>query len=138
MIEDILPSLTKVKRTGRGNWMACCPAHHDRSPSLTIHEAADGRILVKCWAGCEFSEIVEAVGLGWEPWFPPKQADDFKPAIRRPYPAGDVLQALAEESFLCAVFVANLAEGVKVSTDDYKRFLAAAGRIVEGAKIANG
>lgn len=138
MISDILPALEKVKKTGRGNWLACCPAHEDRSPSMTIHEAPDGRILVKCFAGCSFEEIKDAVGLGWEPWFPPKQADDFKSAIRRPFPAADVLQALSAEADLVATAACNLGNGFELTHGDKDRLLLAVQRIDEGIRLANG
>src|SRR5688572_5957837 len=109
MIEDILPRLEKVRRTGNNNWLACCPAHDDRNPSMTIRAADDGRILVKCFSGCAFEEIVGAVGLGWEPWFPPKPQTDFVPAIKRPFPAADVLEALWFESIVVAVTAGDIA-----------------------------
>ena len=45
-----------------GKWMALCPAHTDRSPSLAINEA-DDRLLLHCFAGCETKNVVSAVGL---------------------------------------------------------------------------
>ncbi len=48
----------------RGNgWSARCPAHDDRSPSLSIAEGDDGRTLVKCHAGCKVEAICAAVDL---------------------------------------------------------------------------
>lgn len=41
-----------------------CPAHEDRSPSLSIREGDDGRVLVHCFAGCSIEAICEA--LGWQ------------------------------------------------------------------------
>lgn len=137
MIDDILGRLEKVKRSGRGNWIAACPAHEDKSPSLTIHEAQDGRILVKCWAGCGFEEISGAVGLGWDPWFPPKQDGDFKPAVKRPFPAGDVLEALAFETMVIAVTAADLATG-ELTDDARARMWVAFERINEGRRLALG
>jgi putative DNA primase/helicase len=34
-------------KSGAG-WMARCPAHEDRVPSLSISDAPDGKILVHC------------------------------------------------------------------------------------------
>lgn len=138
MIEDILSRLEKVKRTGNGNWLACCPAHEDRSPSLTIGERPDGIVVVKCFAECSFDEIVEAVGLGYEPWFPPKQAEDFKPAIKRPYPAGDVLEALHHEALIVATAACNIGNGIELTKEDKDRILLAYQRISEGRRLALG
>lgn len=43
--------------------MCRCPAHDDTSPSLSINEGQDGRILVKCHAGCSVDSVVTALGL---------------------------------------------------------------------------
>ncbi len=50
------------KPSGNG-WSAGCPAHDDRSPSLSVAEGDDGRALVKCHAGCKVEAICMAVGL---------------------------------------------------------------------------
>lgn len=42
-----------------GQYMAHCPAHNDNNPSLSISENPDGKILLKCFAGCDFVEIIE-------------------------------------------------------------------------------
>lgn len=60
--EIALSRLEKVKKTGKG-WMARCPAHPDKSPSLSIAEGKDNRLLVKCFAGCEYRDIMAAIGL---------------------------------------------------------------------------
>lgn len=43
-------------------WVACCPAHEDREPSLSIRDGAAGRLLVHCHAGCSQNEVIEALG----------------------------------------------------------------------------
>lgn len=138
MIADILPRLEKVKRTGKGNWLARCPAHEDGRPSLTIREEPDGRILVNCFAGCSFDSIAGAVGLGFEPWFPPKQPEEFKPSVRRAYPAYDVLEALHHEALIVATAACNLANGVELTPADKDRLLVAYQRISEARRMSLG
>ncbi len=41
--------------------MARCPAHDDRDPSLSIREGSDGRVLVKCFAGCGQNQVIAAL-----------------------------------------------------------------------------
>lgn len=37
----------------RGEYLAFCPAHDDRNtPNLRVREAEDGRVLLRCFAGC--------------------------------------------------------------------------------------
>jgi hypothetical protein len=44
-------------------YTALCPAHEDRSASLSVGGGADGRALVYCHRGCTTGEIVAALGL---------------------------------------------------------------------------
>jgi hypothetical protein len=51
------------------NWMAPCPCHNDRHPSLSIKDAADGNVLVHDFGGCPQDFVIAALrakGL-WEP-----------------------------------------------------------------------
>lgn len=47
-------------RKAGGMWMARCPAHDDRTPSLAIAEK-DGKVLVYCHAGCSQSDVIGAL-----------------------------------------------------------------------------
>ena len=61
-LDGVLTRLTQVRRSGKG-WMARCPAHEDRNPSLSIREGDDGTILLHCFAGCAFDDIARALNL---------------------------------------------------------------------------
>lgn len=73
-IEKILSKLEGVKKSG-DQWIAQCPAHDDHKPSLSLTESSDGSILVHCFAGCTFDEVVKAIGLGYEIFFPEEDKD---------------------------------------------------------------
>jgi putative DNA primase/helicase len=45
------------RRVG-SHWMAPCPTHEDRDPSLSLRDADDGKVLVHCHAGCEQSVVI--------------------------------------------------------------------------------
>ena len=65
--QTIAQGLDRGSRSGEG-WTACCPAHDDRTPSLSITDSADS-VLVHCHAGCSQDEVIDALkakGL-WEP-----------------------------------------------------------------------
>lgn len=62
MVEKILTKLDGVKRSAKGH-VAKCPAHDDRQASLSIGTGDDGKVLLKCFAGCTFEQIVAALGL---------------------------------------------------------------------------
>jgi DNA-binding transcriptional ArsR family regulator len=63
-LDAILPRLrTKriSKRNGERHVLACCPAHDDTNPSLSLTEKADGTLLWKCFAGCSQDAVREAL-----------------------------------------------------------------------------
>lgn len=72
--ENILSRLEKVRRVGRGKWVACCPAHGDTQPSMSITES-NQRVLLYCHSQqCDGRDIVESIGL--------KLVDLYAPELR--------------------------------------------------------
>ncbi|HUW10622.1 MAG TPA: hypothetical protein VM537_12905 [Anaerolineae bacterium] len=61
LAERFLTRLHGVRASGTG-WTACCPAHDDSEPSLSISQK-NGRVLLHCFAGCSNEDIVAALGL---------------------------------------------------------------------------
>jgi putative DNA primase/helicase len=54
--------LLNAKPAGAG-WIARCPAHDDRTASLSINAGEGGRLLLHCHAGCDFRDILKAAGV---------------------------------------------------------------------------
>jgi len=135
--DTLLSLVSKVKRTKPGSWLACCPAHDDKNPSLSIRETADGRVLVHCFAGCAVHEIVSAVGLDTSDLFPPRTEQQFIKGERRPFPAADILRAIAFESTLVLIAAADLLAGNPFNETDRTRLVLAVARI-RAALIAGG
>lgn len=57
-----------VEGLPKGKWnarrregLACCPAHDDRTPSLSVGVGRSGQILIRCWTGCSFDEVRDAL-----------------------------------------------------------------------------
>lgn len=48
------------QQTSLGQYMALCPAHNDKNPSLAIIQK-NGQILLHCFAGCKYDTIVRAL-----------------------------------------------------------------------------
>lgn len=80
-LDDFIAQLEGVRRAGRGV-MARCPGHDDRSPSLSIDEGEDGRILLHDFGGCTPQQIMAALGLELRDLF----ADSLLPHSHRPVP----------------------------------------------------
>ena len=53
--DEVARGLEKYRKSGDG-WMACCPAHADKNPSLSISEK-HGRLLWHCFAGCSQEDV---------------------------------------------------------------------------------
>ena len=60
MTAEAVAQALRGRRTG-SSWMARCPAHDDRAPSLSIAESSDGTVLVRCHAGCSQQDVVDAL-----------------------------------------------------------------------------
>ena len=62
-LQNILSRLDGVRKgSGEGQYMAKCPAHEDRSPSLGVKDNGD-KIIINCFAGCSVDDVVSAIGL---------------------------------------------------------------------------
>jgi hypothetical protein len=102
-LEKVLSRLQRVQKSDKNGWFACCPAHHDRHPSLSIGIGAEGRILLKCHAGCTVDSIVAVIGLTLADLFP---ANASLPPRRAG--AGITLLDLAAHVYLPWKFLFNL------------------------------
>ncbi len=133
MIGNFLNKLEKVQGK-RGHWVACCPAHEDKRPSLAITETDDGRILLKCFAGCSAYEVVSAVGMDLTDLFPKDQSftphNGNKP-VKRPFYATDLMKIIHFEALITSIAAFDMAEGRQVSDGDKKRLKTAFTRINE-------
>ncbi len=72
-LAEIVSRFQGAKRTGHG-YMALCPAHGDKNPSLSISEKS-GKILLCCHAGCEVADILSSVGLDLKDLFTDSQPE---------------------------------------------------------------
>jgi putative DNA primase/helicase len=52
--------LRGCRRSG-ASWVACCPAHKDRNPSLSLRDSPQGQVLVHCHAGCSQTAVIAAL-----------------------------------------------------------------------------
>lgn len=61
-LDEILLALQGVQKAGAG-YKARCPAHDDRTASLSVTRGERGHILLKCFAGCAYLDIIAALGF---------------------------------------------------------------------------
>ena len=77
VFEKIITQLHHVRHTGPSKATAHCPGHNDTQNSLSISVGDDGRLLLKCFAGCEVHNIL--ITIGWT------MSDLFEPNSRAAY-----------------------------------------------------
>jgi hypothetical protein len=65
----LLTRLEGVRPAGEGRWYARCPAHGDKSPSLSVRDTGE-KVLLHCFAGCAADDVLAAVGLTWKDVYP--------------------------------------------------------------------
>jgi hypothetical protein len=125
--DKLLQRLHGVRQRGPGQWSARCPAHADRSPSLSIRERDDGALLVHCWAGCDADAIVGAAGLGLADLFPARSSSG-KPSKLK-LPAAQALEILNREALLIYVVGSDMHRGRTIDDAGFDRLAVAVRRV---------
>ena len=65
-IEHVLDKLENVHSTSRYQYRAKCPVHqkaNSSSRTLSIKEETDGHVLLHCFGGCDYVDVLDAIGL---------------------------------------------------------------------------
>ena len=134
--EKFLARLDSVVERPNKNFFACCPAHDDNRPSLSIKEVENGRLLLYCFAGCRPEDICGAVGLEMRDLFPQDAEQDYYRASHR-WNYRDLLAILAVEATVVQLAAGVLCEGSSLSMQDSIRLEKACGRIRKITGVAN-
>mgnify|MGYP000626525288 CR=1 FL=1 len=87
-IDVVLERFPDAKGSDK-TWTARCPAHEDRTPSLSISEGDDGRVLIHCHTGCSLDAVLAAVKLETRDLFPPRETTNERPTVTDRYPYVD-------------------------------------------------
>ncbi len=141
-LEQVLARLERVRKSGAG-YSARCPAHEDRTASLSVAVGNDGRILAHCFAGCSTHDLLAAIGLTVGDLFPRRLADST-PEKRREL-QGLALRAqlrscanlLDSEAGVVLIAAGDLHRGCTLSDEDHARLVLAVERI-HAARVAIG
>ena len=129
-IDTILSRLDGVKSRGNHSFTARCPAHNDRSPSLSIRALDDGRILMHCFGGCSVDDIVTSIGLTLTDLFPEKV--EHNKHQRAPFPAMATLKCIMDESLIILLACED------IQHPEIERIRLAHDRIRDAYKLAGG
>ena len=138
---NVLERLHGVKQTSENQWVACCPAHDDKFPSLSV-KRDDDRILMHCFAGCQIDDVLDAIGLGIGDLYDKPLTHHKSPLTawerRRSNQAYEALRALRHELMIVMLAADQTANCWPLSFDDLMRVHEAHGRILEALEIVIG
>lgn len=119
-LELLLSRLEKVKRNGDQSWMACCPAHDDKDPSMAVTVTDAGKVLLKCFCGCSAPEIMGALGLPMSVLFHPESrkyssnTEDLRKRMRD----RQFMRDIAKDAMVVAMAASHIRNGDKCTDED--------------------
>jgi hypothetical protein len=103
VVRDALDAHGCQPRGDAHKFVAKCPAHEDRLPSLSVAEGSDRRALLYCHTGCEPGDIADALGLRLGDLFPIGHRSATRLRRRNPppvsTPAAELLDGLAAAGY---------------------------------------
>jgi hypothetical protein len=139
-VARLLDRLERVRKAGKG-WSARCPAHEDRTASLSLTEGTDGRALLHCFAGCGVLDVVQAIGLDLADLYPerltpttPEQRRELR-EFARIANWRSALNMLAFEAAIVEVAAKELLAGKPLSETDTARLSQAVERIADARAV---
>jgi hypothetical protein len=93
LLDDLRNNGRIVNDDGDNHAMAQCPGHDDSNPSLSITRI-EGRVLIKCQAGCETETVVKALGRTFADLFDNRRSADYR------YPDGRIVRRKPNKTFV--------------------------------------
>ena len=120
MVELFLSRLSGVKQTAPNKWLAKCPSHDDRSPSLSIKLAEDDKILIHCFSGCAVGDVVASIGLELSDLFPAKPGSGV--VTKKPrFNSSELIRLCAQESMILVIAIGDCLSSKPISDEDKAR-----------------
>lgn len=120
MLEDILNHLDKVKKTPSG-YIACCPVHNDRNPSMSVTEK-DGVVLMYCFScGANGLDVANSLQISPSALF----TDVMMPVTMTRRLKSD----LQTDAYVISIYESTKQSNGRLTYNDFKRYKLARERI---------
>lgn len=134
-LQSVISRLENVRSRGKSSYTARCPAHADRTASLSVSQGEHG-VVAHCFAGCQVDDVLGAIGLTMSDLFPPRERAAMTPAERSQarlaaQQAGwaAALTTLAQDTLLVQACAGAILRGHPLLLGDHEALAAAAMRI---------
>ncbi len=142
-VDLVLSRLDRVRKSGTG-WIARCPAHEDRTASLSVANGREGRVMLHCFAGCSVHTVLENIGLSVSDLFPRRLADstpeerrETRRQVMQAYMAAAV-GVLDREAIVVELCASDLAKGLPLAEASQVRLALALERIGAARQVLAG
>jgi putative DNA primase/helicase len=132
-LEAVLQHLSGIVKAGK-NLKALCPAHGDKTPSLSVATGDDGRVLLHCFSGCSVESVVNAVGLAMTDLFPQGATHCKVPSVSG-VSLRELRQAADFERQILFIVKADQMHGRAVSQIDLERARLAMQRVLLAKQV---
>lgn len=136
-VDNLLSRLNKVRSHGKGQFMAQCPCHADKTASLSIKDMGDGRILINCFASCDTYSILQSVGLDWKDVLPESAISNREKSEKQVLYSSEVLKVLKFEAQIITLIGFDIKKTGVINGDAIERLELAMQRINKGMGLAN-
>jgi len=141
-IDEILVRLDKVRRVKNGRYVACCPVHDDKKPSLSITETSDDKIIMHCFGcGANGLEVCNALAVDVSCLFPDDtknyHKNDDNVRNRDPmsqFVAEQVVLNIQDDVLFVAFLARDLASGASICESDIERLKNTANTLLTNMK----
>jgi hypothetical protein len=133
-IEKLLGRVDSPKKGGKvGQYYAFCSHQvNRRERKLSITERTDGSLLLKCWGGCDFYEILKNLGVEAHELYPPRNLSGREPIRNSPLVStAQCLELLYELTNRMVIAVLNFHNGVELTPNDREQLLSNAIRTIQ-------
>jgi hypothetical protein len=132
-IDTVLARLNDPKPTGRDRWRSICPSCGGSNASaLSVGIGHDDAVLLRCFKGCDASQVIGAMSLEMADLFPRTVGPGCgRPPLKRRamLSARQAIDLIEFECLLVWTAAFNLANGHSLTADDLSRLATAALRI---------
>lgn len=132
--ESLLERLQGVRETAENEWIAMCPAHADKTPSLSIKHAKDATLL-HCFAGCSACDVLSAIGLRLADLYDKPLRSTARVNRRRYGQAADCIRWLEDDLYVMAFASLQLQDGIPLSQSDIERLRKIFARVMTATEV---
>ena len=134
-LNRVLAGLERVVDRGYGQFYACCPAHDDTNPSLSIKVLDDGRVLIHCFAGCTIDQVLMALHLELPDLYPVGSRPAIGGSVRWNY--RDLLLLARREMQVAVLAVDRVLNDQPIDVADRCRLVGAHSRLAKLIDVTN-